>query len=559
MSPSDRPAKTARPGRPAPAAGAGRSRGGAATLRLREIAHPPRVWSPLDAFLYNVMTTNVAVTFGILLLAGAAFYFPVRSMTVAVLIAGGFCISEAVVYAFLISSMPRNGGDYIFQRGLLSGRVGALFSFSGVVVGGTLWMAIAGWFASRVAVGPFLILLGQSTHAQGLTQAGRWVLTPAGLIVFGLVAVAWSAALNLFGMRAYARLQRILVFAGGIAVIVLVTYFALTRLDTYNSAYSEILLRAYYDGFQRSGHAAGLGAAIQLLPIVSFGLIYPGWIAFQAAEVKRVSSLRVQSLTIVLAKVVSVGFALVLLPLPISHMGEELFGASAFLAVHDPAAFWVLAPRLFSTSAAPWLAWVTLFSLAIAANAWFWLWVPNHTLAASRVLLAMSWDRRLPRWLSRLGARHGAPVPAIVSFSVLSASLVLFAYRLGIWRLLVSAALVNLITFGVTCLAAALFPFSRRELYRESTAAPYELAGIPLISVTGLAFAAFAAYVSWRYVRFQPLKQTNGAGTTLLMLAVLYGAPALALLAYRWYRGAHEGADIDVYFEDVGRRAAADV
>ena len=196
--------------------------------------------------------------------------------------------------------------------------------------------------------------------------------------------------------------------------------------------------------------------------------------------------------------------------------------------------------------------------MAIAANAWFWLWVPNHTLAASRVLLAMSWDLRAPRWLSRLGSRSGAPISAIIAFSVLSAILVLFAYRLGIWRLLVSAALVNLITFGVTCLAAALFPFSRRELYRESSAAPYELLGVPLISVAGLAFAVFAGYVSWRYVRFEPLRQTNGASATLLMLVVLYGAPALALLAYRWYRGAHEGADIDVYFEDVGGRAGAD-
>ena len=181
----------------AAAAESGVSRSAQPTLRLREIARPPRVWSPLDAFLYNVMTTNVAVTFGILLLAGAAFYFPVRTMTLAVLIAGGFCLCEAVVYAFLISSMPRNGGDYIFQRGLVSGRLAALLSFTGVVVGGALWMAIAGWFASRVAVGPFLMLLGQAAHVNTLTQAGKWVLTPAGVVVFGLIATAWSAALNL--------------------------------------------------------------------------------------------------------------------------------------------------------------------------------------------------------------------------------------------------------------------------------------------------------------------------------------------------------------------------
>ena len=528
------------------------------TLRLREVEHPPRVWSPLDAFFYNVMTTNVAVTFGIFFVAGAAFYFPVRSMTLAIVIAGCFCFCQALVYAFLVSSMPRNGGDYVFQRRLVSRWAGALFAFTGIVVGGALWLAIAGWFASRVAVGPFLILLGQATHVAGLTRAGKWALSPLGLVALGLVAVIWSALINMRGMRAYARLQRVLVVAGSAALIVLVAYFALTRLDTNNSAYSEVLLRAYYDGFLRTGHLGGWSAAIQLLPIVSFGLIYPGWIAFQAAEVKRVSSLRVQSVTIVAGKVVSVVFALVLLPLPISHMGEELFGASAYLAVHDPAAFWVLAPRLFSTSASPWLAWVTLLSLAIAANAWFWLWVPNHTLAASRVLLAMSWDRLLPRWLSRLEPRNGAPALAIISFSVISAVLVVSSLWFGIWRLLIAATLVNVITFGVTCAAAGLFPFTRRELYRESTAGPYELFGVPLISVAGLAFTAFAAYLSWRYLQFQPLSETHRAGGSVLTLAILYGGPSAVLLAFHWYRRGHEGADIDVYFRDVGRRAEAD-
>ena len=528
------------------------------TLRLREVEHPPRVWSPLDAFLYNVMTTNVAVTFGIFLVAGAAFYFPVHSMTLAIIIAGGFCFCQALVYAFLVSSMPRNGGDYVFQRRLVSRWAGALFAFTGVVVGGALWMAIAGWFASRVAVGPFLILLGEGTHVAALTQAGKWVLSPVGLVALGLVAVAWSAAINLRGMRAYARLQRVLVVAGSAALVVLVAYFALTKLDTNNSAYSEVLLRAYYDGFLRTDRLGGWSAAVQLLPIVSFGLIYPGWIAFQAAEVKRASSLPVQSMTIVVGKVVSVAFALVLLPLPISHMGEELFGASAYLAVRDPAAFWVLAPRLFSTSASPWLAWVTVLSLAVAANAWFWLWVPNHTLAASRVILAMSWDRLLPRGLSRLGPDNGAPAVAIVSFSAISAVLVVSSLWLGIWRLLIAATLVNVITFGVTCAAAALFPFTRRELYRESTAGPYELLRVPLISVAGLAFTAYAGYLSWRYLQFQPLSETHSPGRSLLTLAILYGGPAVGLLAFRWYRQGHEGADIDVYFRDVGRRAGAD-
>ncbi len=73
------------------------------------------------------------------------------------------------MYAFLVSTMPRDGGDYTFQSRLLGGAAGAVFAFAGVVVGGALWVAIAGWFASRIAVGPLIVLTGR-----GLTwSAGR--------------------------------------------------------------------------------------------------------------------------------------------------------------------------------------------------------------------------------------------------------------------------------------------------------------------------------------------------------------------------------------------------
>ncbi len=41
-------------------------------LWFRRAQEPPTVWSPLDAFLYNLMTTNVAVFFGVPFIAGAA-------------------------------------------------------------------------------------------------------------------------------------------------------------------------------------------------------------------------------------------------------------------------------------------------------------------------------------------------------------------------------------------------------------------------------------------------------------------------------------------------------
>lgn len=520
-------------------------------VHLRRAAQPTRVWAPLDAFLYNVMTTNVVVSLCLLTVAGVPFYFPVTSLVAAILIAGAFCVAEALIYAFLVSSMPRNGGDYMYQSRLVSKWLGATLTLVGIVGGGALWMAMAGWFASRVAVGPFFILLGGAVHVVPLVRAGEWIMSPSGVVAMGVAATAWSALLNMMGLYAYARLQRLLTAAGAVALVVLIAYFALTRLNVNESAYSGLLSHAYDLGYRRAGHQGGLSASIKLLPIVAVGLIYPGLIAFQAGELKRASSLAVQSTTIVGGKLVGILFALVLLPLVILHMGEQLLGAGAFLAIHDPRAFWILLPRVFSITAAPWVAWITLVSAGVAVNTWLWIWVPNHTLAASRVLQAMAWDRMMPHWMSRLSARHNVPVGAILAFSAVSLVVVAAWPLLGLWGLVVYGTLLSLLTFAGTCLAAALYPFMSRELYRESTAARFEVAGVPLVTVLGLVFAGFAGFLTWRYQYFEPLVEANGIGASLAALGMLYAASFATCAAFRWSRRRREGANIEIYYRDA--------
>lgn len=527
------------------------SRERAPVLWFRRAQEPPTVWSPLDAFLYNLMTTNVAVFFGVPFVAGAAFYYPLRSLMLSIVIAGVFCVLEALVYAFLVSTMPRNGGDYVFQSRLLGTAAGAVFAFSGVVVGGALWLAIAGWFASRVAVGPLIVLVGQGLHLGFVVAAGDWVMSTAGVILMGLIAIAWSALETSWSMRLYARIQRVLMTVGLVAFVVLIAYFSLTRLNVNVSTYRAILQRAVEDGYMRYGHAAGWQAALALLPVVAFGLIYPGWVAFQSAEVRRAGELRVQISTIVGAKVVAVAFALLVLPLPVRHVGEELFGASVYLALHDPASFWRLLPRLFGLPTAPWLSYVGLTCLGVAINAWFWAWVPNHTLAASRVMLAMSWDRLLPHWFARLHPRDGTPVRAIAVFSGLACVVVVAYSSLGVWRLVLHGTLISLISFAVTCLAAALFPFLRREHYRDSTAAPYELLRVPLLSIAGLTFCAFAVFLVGRYVEYAGPSGELGLSDSVAFVVPLYTLAAILYVGSRRYRRSHEGIDIELYYREL--------
>jgi len=69
-----------------------------------------RSWSPVDAWIYNVIAINIVVNVAIAYAFMAAIY-PQASQWLAFLIAGAFCTVEAVVYAFFTTAMPRSGGD----------------------------------------------------------------------------------------------------------------------------------------------------------------------------------------------------------------------------------------------------------------------------------------------------------------------------------------------------------------------------------------------------------------------------------------------------------------
>jgi len=521
-----------------------------ATLRLRRFQEPPRAWSPRDAFLYNLLTGNVAVFFGLPLVAGTVFYFPTRSMLFAILLTGAFCLLEAVTYAFLVSSMPRIGGDYVFQSRLLSQTAGSVFSLVGVVVAGGLWLALSGWFAAKLAVAPVFLLTGRALHIAWLEAMGQWLFSVTGALVLGLIAAVWSGLVNYLGRATYARGQRGLMAVGGLGLLVFVAYLALTHFSTDTYIGRAIVYRALELGYLPEGQSAGLDATLSLLPVVAFGLIYPGWVSFQAAEVRRIEVLRNQWTMTVGAKAATIAFALVLLPLPIRHLGEQLFGSMTYLAMHDPRSFWLLVPDLFGMNRSPFLSTIVIVSLVVAVNSWFWIWVPNHTLAASRVLLAMSWDGVMPQKLSVLRSRSGAPGYALAVCTALNCGIVALYSWLGATRLALHATLLSLLCFSVTCIAAALFPYLRRESYRHSTAAPYHIARLPLITVTSLLFTAFSAFLMWRYVRFEAVTQRVGMLETVIVVALLCVCAAVCCLITRGRRGRREGRDLQVFYSE---------
>jgi basic amino acid/polyamine antiporter, APA family len=447
-------------------------------------------------------------------------FFPHASLPGAIIIAGLFCCAEAVVYAFLASSMPRSGGDYHFQSRLVSPGVGMVFAFTGVVLGGALWMAIAGWFAANVAVGPLLSIAGRLSGWEALSHAATFVQSSTGVFILGLFAIAWSAMVNLWGMQVYAVLQRVCWLVGGVSMLMVVLLLWRLGASALGTAavYDQALARALTIGFDPSGGPGGFAGTLALVPVAAFSLIYPAWSVQQAGEVRQAGRLKSQLVTIVIAEAITVALSAVMVALVLANVDTVGLAAGAYLYFVDRAAmpdpnipfFWFFDGRL-------WPSGCVALSLCVLFNAWFWMWVPDITLAASRILVSMSFDRSLPRWLGDERGRRRVPANAIALFSALCVvPATLYAYT-SLWRLTLSATLLNVLAFAVTCAAAASLPYLRRELYRDSTAARFELLGVPAITWCGGAFCVFSGFLVWRF-----------AADPVLAL----GAPKWMLLAF---------------------------
>jgi amino acid transporter len=278
------------------------------TLRLAPTV--AREWGTFDALLYNLMTMNLAVMLAVPFLAAMAFY-PRGSLPAAILIAGLFCCAEAAVYAFVASSMPRSGGDYYFQSRLLSPGVGTVFAFTGVVLGGALWMAIGGWFAAHVAVGPLLWALGRLTGSDGLLSVAAFVRSSHGVMLLSVAVVCWSALIDFWGLRPYAWLQRACWVVGGLALVLVIVMVLVLGPDAVGDAgpYRQAAAIASGRGFSGGAAGSGLAATLALVPVAAFSLIYPAWSVQQAGEVRQAASLRAQIVTILVAEAATVALS----------------------------------------------------------------------------------------------------------------------------------------------------------------------------------------------------------------------------------------------------------
>jgi len=501
-----------------------------------------RAWSSFDAFVYAFFSVNL-VTLGMYIMSFAPF-FPKAHLLPAAVITGILVTFLVIVYAALIATMPRAGGDYVWQSRILGGGIAFVLAVTGWWFILWHWVPIYGNVLSIQFFGPILATLGRAGSA-------AWWGGPNGIFVSSLIVLAAATIYIALGMERYAKIQKWSFWGGlvGLAIVLLLLLVngqaqfqaaynreAAALFGASGDVYTQTLEASRKYGYSPPAFGAmALGPSVLLIPMLVFYLLWPNWGATLYGEVRGAGDYRRVFSGMFWGLWVTVGLSVLFFLLVAKTMGWEFYlaaNSNYWATIYDAKNAPTLAMPLWPYPAllAGWLVNSSVVQLIILLlmSLWFWGWAGTVFLSSTRVIFAAAFDRVLPEWAASVSPRSHAPTGALVLMIVPSIVVsYLYAYRPDFRNLTLDATLVIAITYLGSVVAATILPWRRPGLYQGSPVARLKVAGLPLVSVAGVITIAFLGFNLWRWWK-DAAYGVNNPLSARYMLA-LYG---LALVIY---------------------------
>lgn len=547
------------------------------TLFLRKATGLVRSWSVFDAFIYAFFSINL-VTLGLYIISQMWFFE--GGLIPTLIVSGAIILAEVVVYAGLIAVMPRAGGDYVWQSRILGGGIGFVLAVTGWWFILWLWTPLYADMLRHIFFVPLAAVLGmRDTALYFAWDANAWMLVC-------VLTVAFVAFVIARGMKFYARLQKICFWVGNAGLLVCCVFLLFGSNAAFRAGLESNATRLFgaapgvYDATIAAGQAAGgitplmggaLGAIFLAMPYIVFFNLWPNWGATLYGEVKGADDFKKNLWGMAAALIVTTLLAVVFFLLVDKTITWDFMN-------NANAAYWSYRWG-YSAEAPPLNAWPYPAMLAmfltdspiiqlvvlLAMSMWFFGWAGTVFLSSTRVIFAAAFDRLLPEKVATLEPRTRTPIWAL-ALMVIPGLIVsaLYVYNVqigetGFASLTLASTLVIAVTYLGSTIAAILLPFVKKDLYNASPIAKYKIAGIPLISVAGVIFAAFLLFLLYQWI-FDPNAlygiglsiNPNGIQNTASVVFML----VMYLLAVAIYAGARlyrrqRGVDLGMVYKEI--------
>src|SRR6201982_1079139 len=264
------------------------------TLFLRKATGLVRGWSVRDSLIYACLATNF-VTLGIYEFTFAGPAFPKGQFITATIIGGIWVTFLVIAYSGLVVTIPRAGGDYVWQTRILGSGLGFVMAATGWWFILWLWAPIYGAVLSEEFFQPIWATLGYH---------GTFFASHTGVFVVTLITIVLAGILVSIGMAGYARVQKWCFYGGLVGFAIIVIILLITSKASFissfnmragqlfglNNAYAATNAAAVKSGYIAPMFGGGtFGASMLLVPLMMFYLLWPNWGTALYGEVRGAS------------------------------------------------------------------------------------------------------------------------------------------------------------------------------------------------------------------------------------------------------------------------------
>lgn len=471
--------------------------------------------SLFDAFVWNSAASSFLglAVFAIWDLS----WLPGGGFIQAELIALCFAIAIGLSYAFLTSSMPRAGGDYVFNSRILHPAIGFATNFS-LSIWELVTAAFVVYFVSFSGLGPGLQVMGYLLGNSNLTSLGLLFSRPFNAFIIGTLINAAFTILALLGINRVTKFLDILWIVSIIGIIVLLSVLLLTLQPTFMGRFDQFIHASGgplskadtpYGQVVSLARAGGFSLAPSSLVgpeivVVAGSVIWVFWSTYIGGEIKRIDNLKRNMVAMIGAGVFNAALFLLILYGMLSSFGYEFLASLSFVAVKQPAALPLGSPAgimiLLSglASGSIWIAGLIMVAFSIRAL----LFLPSLVLQPVRSMFAWSMDRIVPEKLSEVNGKLHVPIllHVIAAVVVEFFLLFLFLYPHLLFPIFSSAIIAPAFSsIFPTAISATLFPYRKKNIYQNSPAR-LSIARIPIITIAGLISAGFILFMTYEFL-----------------------------------------------------------
>jgi amino acid transporter len=522
----------------------------------------------IDAFGVGFMNQGLTPSMWVMISLGLGVYTG-GNLIIATLLSAFLCgIGFSLVWGILGGSMPRSGGEYIYNSRIIHPLIGIAESFGNAFVW-IMWIYILAPWTVDPGLTMLFQFLGRADIADALVST---VKTPFGdfAIWFFLIATLVNFIAFLFvvfGIKIFARVQKVIMVLGIAGCLVILLVFTFTSRDAFIGAWNN-LAQQYgsldYNGFLATARAT-IESAGDVLPKTwnwfdTLGVMVAGsWlfaysycITFIAGEVKRPDK------TIILANLSAVlipaAFMLWLAIALYRTVGFEFLSATAWVDnLGEGLAGYTLpwSPHFVGLAAVINHNWFVVSMMALSFIVFNLWWVALSYLAFPRILFAWGMDRMGPKWFADIDYRWASPVKNhILCFVLGEIGILLYTIFQDQMSGLSVTGLEIVSVFGVTAVAAALFPFSKKakNIWDSSPYKKWNILGIPVVTIGGIVNLIYLAILFYFFIVMPDLEGL--AVGSLIFYAVIW------VIGIGWYfywkkRNKDVGVDISMTFGEL--------